>query len=119
MVTELVLRPFKHDALISYTQSGNLVTLIPIMQAEISPPASRGFLVAQHGKKHLQTPITLADIIRGCSRWWLYDSWMGWVCLLFCNKRKLPVEIPSCAGVPLATPNTNGYLLDSGVPTMA
>ncbi|KAI1630482.1 general substrate transporter [Exophiala viscosa] len=28
---------------------GNLVTLIPIMQAEISPPASRGFLVGQHG----------------------------------------------------------------------
>ncbi|KAJ5738508.1 hypothetical protein N7493_001663 [Penicillium malachiteum] len=28
---------------------GNLVTLIPIMQAEISPPASHGFLVGQHG----------------------------------------------------------------------
>ncbi|KAL4805228.1 general substrate transporter [Aspergillus unguis] len=28
---------------------GNLVTLVPIMQAEISPPTSRGFLVAQHG----------------------------------------------------------------------
>lgn len=29
--------------------TGNLVTLIPIMQAEIAPPASRGFLVGQHG----------------------------------------------------------------------
>lgn len=29
---------------------GMLVTLIPIYQSEISPPASRGFLVAMHGK---------------------------------------------------------------------
>lgn len=29
---------------------GLLVTLVPIMQAEISPPASRGFLVGQHGE---------------------------------------------------------------------
>ncbi|KAI9870980.1 MAG: hypothetical protein M1830_003560, partial [Pleopsidium flavum] len=28
---------------------GMLVTLVPIFQAEIAPPASRGFLVAQHG----------------------------------------------------------------------
>lgn len=29
--------------------AGNLVTLVPIMQAEISPPSTRGFLVGQHG----------------------------------------------------------------------
>lgn len=29
--------------------AGGLVTLVPIMQAEISPPSTRGFLVGQHG----------------------------------------------------------------------
>ena len=35
--------------LIKYS-TGMLVTLVPIFQAEIAPPANRGFLVAQHGK---------------------------------------------------------------------
>lgn len=34
----------------SLTTIGMLVTLVPIFQAEIAPPASRGFLVAQHGE---------------------------------------------------------------------
>lgn len=34
--------------------SGALVTLVPLFQAEIAPPASRGFLVAQHGEARLQ-----------------------------------------------------------------
>lgn len=35
------------------SDSGAFVTLVPLFQAEIAPPASRGFLVAQHGESRL------------------------------------------------------------------
>jgi hypothetical protein len=33
-----------------FTRIGILVVLVPLFQSEIAPPATRGFLVAQHGK---------------------------------------------------------------------
>lgn len=33
---------------------GILIVLIPLFQAEIAPPAARGFLVSQHGKPSLE-----------------------------------------------------------------
>ena len=65
--------------------TGNLVTLIPIMQAEISPPASRGFLVAQHGMAHLFLRSTGTKNWDRCrSRRWIYDCGLGRLRLLLC-----------------------------------
>ena len=49
-----MLEPYSADV-----HSGALVTLVPLFQAEIAPPASRGFLVAQHGKTCLCSAIML------------------------------------------------------------
>ncbi|OAL44212.1 general substrate transporter, partial [Pyrenochaeta sp. DS3sAY3a] len=52
---------------------GNLVTLIPIMQAEMSPPASRGFLVGQHGSGFI--------LVAG----YMIAGWIGYGCYFSTN----------------------------------
>lgn len=73
----------------SLTAIGILVTLVPLFQAEIAPPANRGFLVAQHGEvaliynsKYLVTKSTSGVVIvAGYS----IAGWVGFTCYYASN----------------------------------
>lgn len=101
--------------------SGNLVTLIPIMQAEISPPASRGFLVGQHGRiaSLVYARVFFLTKRRLCSCGRLHVCRLGRLRLLFFGKFRFSMAISTVRRVLLAVDGPGCLPLDSRVPSMA
>jgi hypothetical protein len=49
-----------------------LITLVPIYQAEVAPPATRGFLVAQTGRSNLDSLDRLCSFADYVAQVWFW-----------------------------------------------
>lgn len=83
------------------------MVLVPLFQSEIAPPATRGFLVSQHGK-HFISSLSLeyfTDVTRCCCCLWLLSSRLDRVWLLLFDNACVPMALPALPASSLASSN--------------
>jgi hypothetical protein len=92
------------------------MVLIPLFQCEISPPATRGFLVSQHGEAKAIISFMLRHInefIRCCACLRVLCSRLGWVWFFLLHQSGFSMALSALSSMLMAIGYALSHTLDT------